>query len=558
MNPAGWLNTTWMLGSAGEARAFRRATRRVARTQAAVLAAIVRANRNTAFGRVHDLRRIDGPRAYQRLVPLSTYDDYSGCVDRIAGGEAGVLTAERIERLVPTGGSTGGEKLIPYTATLRRQFQRAVAAWVHDLFHQRPAVRRGRAYWSISPAFGPPRHTAGGVPVGFDDDAAYLGPLTRLALGRLLVVPAAAARLPDLEAFRYCTLLCLLAAADLALVSVWNPTFLTALLAPVEGWADRLCGDLAAGTVSPPGPLPPGLLGPFVRRDRRRAAELTAVFHQHLPLPETLRLVWPRLALISCWADAAAARCLGELTELFPAVEVQPKGLLATEGCVSFPLLGRPGAVLAVRSHFFEFREADGAHCRLAHELELGGRYRVVLTTGGGLYRYQLLDEIEVVGFENECPLLRFLGKADRVSDLVGEKLAESHVRAVLERLFTEHGLAPRFAMVVPVPRRPACYRLYVQGPPPDLDPAPLADGLDAGLRENPHYAYAVGLGQLAPAEVAVLDPGGEPAAQVYLRRGVARGQRPGDVKPAALDPRLDWPAEFRSLEVGVSAAQRA
>src|SRR6266852_4437688 len=75
----------------------------------------------------------------------------------IAAGEPNVLTRDPVLLLEPTSGSTGGEKLIPYTASLRREFQRAVAAWIGDLFRQRPAVRRGRAYWSLSPVFGPRR-----------------------------------------------------------------------------------------------------------------------------------------------------------------------------------------------------------------------------------------------------------------------------------------------------------------------------------------------------------------------------------------------------------------
>ena len=148
---------------------------------------------------------------------------------------------------------------------------------------------------------------------------------------------------------------------------------------------------------------------------------------------------------------------LPALRELFPGVEIQPKGLLATEGFVSFPLGDRPGAALALRCHFFEFEELGGnARCRLAHELDRGGRYRVVLTTAGGLYRYQLRDEVEVVGFLRQCPLLRFLGKGDATSDLVGEKLAEPHVRAVLDRLFAAQSLQPPFALLVPVLDRPA------------------------------------------------------------------------------------------------------
>jgi hypothetical protein len=265
-------------------------------------------------------------------------------------------------------------------------------------------------------------------------------------------------------------------------------------------------------------------------------------------LPERLRQIWPRLALISCWADAAAAYFVPELRALFPGVEIQPKGLLATEGFVSLPLVGRPAAALALRCHFFEFEEGgsleEPARCRLAHELERGGVYRVVLTTGGGLYRYRLRDEVAVVGFEGRSPLLRFLGRPDRVSDLVGEKLAEPHVRSVLDRVFAAHGLRPRFALLTPALGRPPHYRLYLQGPDAELTRSLLAD-LQAGLEENHHYRYAVGLGQLAPVEAHVLAPDGEPAWRIYERRCLARGQKCGDIKPAALDPWTGWPDEF-------------
>jgi hypothetical protein len=537
MGLASWLNTAWMLTCAGEARAFHRATRQVEETQAGALREVLLRNRQSEFGQEHGFAQIKAPRSYQARVPLSTSEDYAAPVRRIAAGHPNVLTAERVLLLEPTSGTTGGEKLIPYTASLRRQFQRGVAAWMANLLWHRPAVRRGRAYWSISPAFGPPRCSAGGIPIGFEDDAAYLGTLEQVALRRLLVVPPLVARLTDLAAFRYQTLLYLLQAEDLTLISVWNPTFLTALLAPLEEWRDRLCSDIRRGTGARSGP-------------RRRAEFLNAIFRERAPLAEKLRHVWPRLALISCWTDAGASRHLSEVRDLFPGVEIQGKGLLATEGCVSFPLVGRPAPVLAVRSHFFEFKERGrpGAACRLAHEVDRGGRYEIVLTTAGGLYRYQLRDEVEVVGFEQRCPLLRFLGKADRTSDLVGEKLAEPHVRAVLDQVFAAHGLAPRFALLVPVEGRPARYRLYLQAPGPPPHVRTLATALQAGLEENPHYAYAVRLGQLGPVEVQPLDPEGVPAWSVYEQQGLARGQKVGAIKPAALDAWLGWPEVFRRL----------
>jgi GH3 auxin-responsive promoter len=553
MSLAGSLNTAWMLKCAAEARAFRRATHRVADEQARVLGAILRRNRDTEFGRAHGFGAIGDPRSYQGRVPVARYDDLAGSIDRIAAGQRGVLTAERVRLLEPTSGTTGGEKLIPYTDALRRQFQRAVAVWIADLFGQRPAVRRGRAYWSISPCLGPPRRTAGGIPIGFDDDAAYLGTIEQAALRRLLVVDSTVARLTDMETFRYCTLRSLLAAEDLALVSIWSPTFLPALLAPLERWSDQICRDLHDGTMRPPAPLPPEVARRMApaRPDRRRAAFLSKILQAQLPLPDKLARAWPHLALVSCWTDAGATRALPGLRELFPAVEIQPKGLLATEGCVTFPLVGAAAPVLAIRSHFFEFMEADDgrATCRMAHELESGGRYRVVLTTGGGLYRYALRDEVQVAGFLGRCPLLRFVGKADRVSDLVGEKLAEPHVTAVLGRACSALGLAPRFAMLAPVAVPAAHYRLYVQCEGLDASRrSAFQAGVEEGLHENPHYAYAVGIGQLAPVEVVPLTHG-ESAWRVFERRFLARGQSAGAIKPSALDAWTGWADEFRPLE---------
>jgi hypothetical protein len=564
MSAAAWvLNTAWMLKCGAEAAAFDRACRRVADAQSRLLRRTLRANRDTAFGRAHGFAAVADARAFQARVPLATYDDFAGAVGRIAAGEAGVLTAEPVQLLEPTSGSTGGEKLIPYTAGLRRQFQRGVAAWVADLFYHRPAVRRGRAYWSISPALGPPRRSPGGLPIGFDDDAAYLGRAEQLALHRLLVTPAAVARVPDMDGFRYCTLLSLLAAGDLALVSVWSPTFLTALLAPLREWQERLCFDLCRGTLSPPAPLADDVarpLGRWLRPDPARAARVARLLRSSAPWADRLRRVWPRLAIISCWADAAAARFLPELRELFPGVEIQRKGLLATEGFVSFPLTDRPGAALALRCHFFEFQEIGGGRCRLAHELDRGGRYRVVITTAGGLYRYQLRDEIEVVGFHHRCPLVRFAGKGDAVSDLAGEKLSEPHVRAVLDRLAAAHALRPRFVLLVPVMGRPARYRLYVQAPgvtagSPLL--GPLREGLEHGLRENPYYRHAVAAGQLAPVEVTALAPGGDSAWRLYERRCLEAGQKCGNVKPTALDRREGWPEVFAGLEEGSGMGRR-
>ncbi len=170
------------------------------------------------------------------------------------------------------------------------------------------------------------------------------------------------------------------------------------------------------------------------------------------------------------------------------------------------------------------------------------------MTTGGGLYRYQLRDNVAVVGFENGCPLLRLLGKADCVSDLVGEKLSEPHVRQVLHRTFSSMDISPAFALVVPVEGTPPRYRLYLQGlEERHQSPAvfSLAKSLEDGLSENPYYRYAVSLGQLAPAEVSLLNDEGPSARARYEQRCLELGQKLGDIKPTTLDPRSGWADVF-------------
>lgn len=543
--PDGWslrLATALLrLGTRGGARALREACLDPAAAQAVVLRRMLAGAVGSRYGQAHGFADIATPEAYQARVPVVDGDGLRPWVEAIAAGESNVLTGEPVLMMERTSGSAQAAKLVPYTASLRAEFQAATSAWLHDLYAQRPALRGRTAYWSISPLGRLPERTAGGLPIGFEDDTAYFEPAERWVLDRLMAAPAALREAPDLATCRYVTWRHLLQGGGPALASVWHPSFLTLLLEAARAEADRLLYDLRHGTLNPPEPLPPGLharLGRGLIAEPARARALAARLRDG---PWRGSDLLPDLALISCWTEGAAARALPALQAHFPGVEVQGKGLLATEGVVSVPLLGHPGAVPALTSHFFEFLPSAeaGTRPRLVHELEEGGRYEVLLTTGGGLYRYALRDVVEVVGRLGRTPLLVFRGRAGLVSDLVGEKLTAVFVEAVLERVLTAHALGGRFAMLAPASGgEPPGYELCVAA---ELGPGErehLRLALEQGLRENPHYAYARELGQLDAVRVV---PVGADAEARYLAACVALGQRAGDVKPTPLHRQAGW-----------------
>lgn len=514
------------------------------RAQEAKLRGVLRRARGTAFGRDHQLEKVRTLADFQAAVPVRDYDGHLPWIERLLAGEERVLTREAPLVFEKTSGATRASKFIPYTRGFLKEFSAATGPWLYDMLTREPRLRATSAYWSISPAGAREERTPGGVRIGFEDDTEYFPPAVRRLLRIVLPVPPQVSRLPDMASCRYVTLRYLLADTQLGFVSVWSPSYLTLLLGFAAEHAERLADDIEHGTLSPPGR---SLLMPFPdlpRGDPTQAEAVRAAFANERP---RLEQVWPSLALVSCWTDAAAQQQLPGLRALLPEqVRIQPKGLLATEGVVSFPLLdGQEGAPLAVASHLLELRPSDdpGAAPVLPHEAEVGGRYQPILTTAGGLYRYRLGDEVQVVGRDLRAPRVRFLGRVDGVSDLCGEKLSPGRVGEVVEACLRALGLPAVFTLLAPDGGSPPAYVLYVEparGAGHDLL-ASLAEAVEVRLREGHHYDYCRRLEQLGPVRVVGVRDG----AARYEATLVAKGVKAGNIKPARLHSGRFWEQVF-------------
>ncbi len=552
MNPGAALaNALWLARSAGATTRFSRALRDPAAAQAHWLRAQLQRHASSAFGHAYDFRGMRDAADYARFVPLCDYSAVAPSIERIRRGEREVLSCDPVSHLVPTSGSSGARKLIPCTATLQAGFASAVGAWMLDLVRQRPRLVAGPAYWSVSPLAdddasphaltAPTRHgvdatdaidtgSAAAIPVGFAADADYLGGAAAWLVRQAMAAPDSLRHVRDVESFWALTLLALLRQPALRLISVWHPTFLDLLVNSAAGNWPLLLDAVASGGCPWLESLPPSARPAFrAAPSPRRAAELRRIG------PHDWMRWWPQLQVVSCWGDQAAAGGWQRLRSALPDVLVQAKGLLATEGVVTIPY--RDEFVLAVTSHFFEFIDDDGG-TRLAHQLEHGKRYEVVLTNGGGLWRYRLGDAVECTGFVCATPTLRFVGRMGHVSDLRGEKLSEAFVAEAIRSLWTD-GPMPVYAALCAMERDGAAsYELRLsedvlttrsggRGAAALLEA--LAERLESALQANPHYALARRLGQLHPLRVLPV-PVDAAGAELTSFAG-----RLGDAKPRVL-----------------------
>jgi hypothetical protein len=511
-------NALWSVSNVPSYLRFRRALREPQVVQWYKLRTYLERNAHTEFGKAHNFDSIHNHEEFTSRVPLADYETIEPWITRIRHGETNVLTYEPVTHLVPTSGSTGARKLIPFTVGLQREFDAAIGPWLVDLQRQSPGIINGPAYWSVTPSLKDSPVEESAVPIGFDADTAYLGG-TRRRLGEMvLAVPSNVQCAESLETFRYETLLYLLRCRELRLISVWHPSFVTLLLDALPANWEKLLDEIASGRKDSLRPLP------------QRANELRGIgWHNPAAL-------WPELRLISCWGDGNAEIAIAELQARFPDVSIQRKGLLATEAVVTIPFSGRE--LLAVRSHFFEFIDGDG-RIRLVHELQQGEEYEVVVTTSGGLWRYRLQDRIRVLGFSNKTPALRFLGRTGSVSDLFGEKLSEAFANEVLRKLTANSAALPRFILLAPEREKSGGrYVLYVEGDVSDE----IVLSLDGLLLANPHYAWCRKLGQLQTPYLFRIRKGGY---ESFVARETKCGSRIGDIKPRVFSPETGWLQHF-------------
>ena len=498
-------------------RRFRTSLSFPQQTQEQLLAELLSGMRETEYGKHYGMAQADRYEEFAAKLPIVTYEDISPWIQRQRTSTRRIICPEPIAFYERTSGSSGRSKLVPYTQGLRNSFVRMFLLWVYDILSNGPSLHSGSTFLSVSPKLRPQAPYEDDLDAGLNDDTEYLPRALRWLVGRYLVAPLDLRAISDAVIFRRVLAAYLLDEPGLEVVSVWNPSYLTSLLDFIDGHRDLIAEDLRSGKINAGGRL--------FRLSSGTAARRREIVDWLRAGGRDFGGVWPEMKLLSCWTDGNAALMLDTLRLRLPRVTVQGKGLIATEGPMTIPLWESSAPVPLLSEIFFEFIDATGRVVRL-HELELGARYDIVMSQRGGMMRYRIGDRVEVAGLVGATPALRFVGRSQNVSDLVGEKLNETFVRDALREI---GALASGRWMLLPTSTSAAPhYVCLYDGPRPSID---LDLVIDQHLQESHQYHLARQLGQLGPVEVrhcARLD-------ETFLAWNASEGRKLGNVKPCIL-----------------------
>ncbi|MCC7371898.1 MAG: GH3 auxin-responsive promoter family protein [Chloroflexi bacterium] len=532
-----------------DARRFEDATYNATVAQEKKLLSIIRAHRDTEYGKRFGFGSIRNIGDYQRNVPINTYENLSPYIDRMTAGEQNVLTAESPLMFATTSGTTGKAKFIPVTTSSLAEVNHAVQTHTWRVLEDHPEAGAGQ--FMVTSSRDVEGRTSAGIPYGAM--SGFVVKRQPSLVRSRFALPYEIALITNIELKYYLTLRMALN-APLTAISSLNPSSIVLLCEKLQQYREELIRDVRNGTANALGPLPDWLdrvVSARLAPNPRRADELAALVRNSGELRPLE--IWPDLATVLCWKGGTMPLYFRQLRRWFPNLPIRDRGYLASEGCGSIPLTdaGSAGA-LAVTTSFFEFipveaRDQANPPVLTAAELQPNRDYYILFTTSAGLYRYDINDVIRVVDFYHDVPLIEFVRKGRGMTSMTGEKLAEQQVTAAMMATVegTEWEDAIRHFAAVPQFDSPPRYAFYLELKQDlsDEQLRGLAGQIDHALcTENVEYETKRESLRLGPAVLKIVAPG---TFDAYKQARVSAGAPEAQVKIPHLTPDREFGKQF-------------
>ncbi len=490
---------------------FITATRRAVKVQEKTLLNKIGRNADSEFGRRFQFDHIHSVNDFIRRVPVLRYEDHQPYIEQVKAGNYQALFGrrEKVLMFALTSGTSDQPKYIPVTRHFLNEYRHGWNAFGIKalLDHPRAFLRSILQVTSKMDE----STTSAGIPCGAI--TGLMAANQKKLVRKYYAAPRCVAEINDPTA-KYYTIMRLAMPRDVAFMITASPATQLKLARTGNQHREQLIRDIYEGGLWEELPVSTEIreqLRPLLKPDSETAKKLEWI------LAERGRLLprdyW-RLDFLANWTGGSMNLYLQDFPEYFGDTPVRDIGLLASEGRITIPIKDHtPSGILDVTSHFFEFIPAECIHetnppTLRCHELEVGVEYFLLLTTSSGLYRYDLHDQVRVVDYYGQAPVIEFLNKGTHISSLTGEKLTERQVVQAMERVAGKCKAKVTNFVLAPQWNDPPFYLLHVEGDVADhpfLDET-LAEAMDEQLQDiNPEYFSKRASLRLGPVRLNVL-----------------------------------------------------
>ncbi len=507
--------------------------------QEKLLLDLIKANKDTPFGKEHHFEEIETVEDYKRLVPFTTYDDYAGYIYEVMEtGKRGIVTNEEIIHFNETSGTMGNPKGIPYTKRMAEVLMGYSGAYTFYKTYQATGeiLAGGRMLTMMQCSLTALR---GGATYGALSSKATLD--NRPFLAASTTSPEEAVFAGNDTDTRYLHTRFALEEPDIRDISVVFITRLLDTMRYIEDNWQMLVRDIETGTIDDSVQLPDNVrrsLAAKTKPNPERAAKLREIFEDGFNKP-IAPAMWPNLTVIRSVAGGGFAPYTERLRRFIGNdVHIMYTGYNASEGAFSVPFeMDSPASVMLPRSAYFEFvsiDEPDYDNTLGVEDLEAGKDYEVIITSGSGFYRYKMRDAVHCVGRMGKMPTIEFLYRLDQTINLCGEKVTEMVLRKVADKVANRMNLDLVDFSVFPnadnVPPRYEYLFEFFHANLAELDLNELTRVTNEEIR-NASYDYNLMIddGELDEVTAHVLQ---NETNQLWLDMRVAHGKTINQIKP--------------------------
>jgi len=163
--------------------------------------------------------------------------------------------------------------------------------------------------------------------------------------------------------------------------------------------------------------------------------------------------IWPNIGLVSCFRSKTNEMYIDTLMKkIGKKIEIRDPGINASEGRISIGI-SKDGisGVFPLNTTFFEFIDFNKEKKEIitVDKLKLNRKYKVIITTQEGLYRYDMGDVVKVTSFFKKIPEIKFFTRENYLN-IAGELAYEDEIVKALKKSFTEENFKIKYYTVIP------------------------------------------------------------------------------------------------------------